>query len=230
MTMMVLSKKTSRCGACLSDQIIIVVVCSGADGSQHLDMRIRSNVRDTLEYQIHRCTVCGFCAPELKWLKGLYCKLLAKGRYKEIINNKSYPDLANTYRAFAFLASAVKSYHLEFWAHLKAAWVCDDIGMTERVAIICRQEAMKTLDKMQEVGVHYTQDLQTDNVLRLDLLRRSKQFDKAKTLAMELDRCRLTVDFCQIIELQNRLILEQDDTAYCVTNKLPYWRSVSFFF
>jgi len=60
-----------------------------------------------------------------------------------------------------------------------------------------------------------------DQVLKIDLLRRSGRFYEAAALVLELDQCRVPIILCQIMELQNRLIVEQDDACYQVANVLP---------
>ena len=219
--MTMLYKKSVDCTGCLSEQVIALIASSNAFGSMDLDMRPPPMQRHTIDQQIHRCSRCGFCAPKLAWYEGLDIHLLTEKPYLDIVYDASYPDLANTFRAHAYLSSAAKNHRAVLRAFLNAAWVCDDIGMTDEVAIRCRLEALKAMDTLHEGGALYTDSMANDQVLKIDLLRRSKRFYEAAALVLELDQCRVHIILCQIMELQNRLIVEQDDACYQVANVLP---------
>ncbi len=219
--MTMLYKKSVDCTGCLSEQVIALIASSNAFGSTDLDGRPPPMHRFTLDLQIHRCSRCGFCAPKLAWYEGLDIHLLTEKPYLDIVYDASYPDLANTFRAHAYLSSAAKNHRAVLRSFLNAAWVCDDIGMTDEVAIRCRLEALKAMDTLHEGSALYTDSMANDQVLKIDLFRRSRRFDEAAALVLELDQCRVPIILCQILELQLRLILEQDDACYQVANVIP---------
>jgi len=214
-------KRTVYCSGCLTEQVITLIASSNAFGSMDLDGRPPPMHRFTLDQQIHRCSQCVFCAPKLAWYEGLDIQLLTEKPYLDIVYDASYPDLANTFRAHAYLSAAAKNHRAVLRAFLNAAWVCDDIGMTDEVAVRCRLEALKAMDTLHEGVALYTDSMANDQVLKIDLLRRSRRFYEAAALVLELDQCRVPIILCQIMELQNRLIIEQDDACYQVAHVLP---------
>lgn len=206
------------CAVCLSSTEISLLGSTNAFGSMDLDMRPPSMARDTLHHQIHRCPACGFCGPRLAWFEGLNISLVKDSNYLAILYDKTYPELANQFRAHAFLSALANNQASVIGAYLKAAWVCDDLAATEAVAIACRQHVLTSLSVLHGSGGCYTSDLLTDQVLRTDLLRRAKQFDAAVQHISTLTKGQLPKMLLQILNFQARLCIAKDGDCYQVSD------------
>lgn len=97
--------KSVDCAVCFSSTEITLLGSTNAFGSMDLDMRPPPMARDTLQFQIHQCPACGFCGPSLAWFEGLNISLVKDSNYMAILSDKTYPQLANQFRAHAFLSS-----------------------------------------------------------------------------------------------------------------------------
>ncbi|WP_394808128.1 hypothetical protein [Nitrosomonas sp.] len=212
--------KSVDCAVCFSATEITLLGSTNAFGSMDLDMRPPPMERDTLQYQIHRCPTCGFCGPRLAWFEGLDVSLVKDSNYLAILSDKAYPALANQFRAHAFLSSMANNQVAAIGAYLKAAWVCDDLGTLEAVAIACRQQVLNSMNVLRGSGGFYTDDLITDHVLRADLLRRSKQFDVAVQHISALTKKKLPEVLLQILNFQARLCASKDDACYQVSDAM----------
>jgi hypothetical protein len=63
------------------------------------------------------------------------------------------------------------------WGNMRAAWVCDDAGVAfQECATNCRKAAIQALDAIHTQGLTLCPDRETDEILRLDLLRRAGEF------------------------------------------------------
>lgn len=178
---------TWKCAHCGSAQTVTVLGSTNAFGSMDLDMRPPPMERDTLSVQIHQCAACGFCAGDLESSEGVDLAQVGKPAYLAILADERFPDLANRFRAFAFLATAADSPVPACWGQMRAAWVCDDAGNAyEAMAASCRREAVEAMERIHAKGMTLCPDRETDEILRLDLLRRSGNFQSVIGIAARL--------------------------------------------
>lgn len=208
------------CAGCLSTQEITLVVSTNAFGSMDLDMRPPPMQRDTLQYQIHRCPSCGFAGHKLAWFEGLDVRLITDHHYLALLADGTYPDVANSFRAYGFLKSKANQEAASVGAYLKAAWVCDDLAMTAEPSVACRQQALSSLSLLNDSGDSYTSDLITDKVLRIDLLRRTKQFNAAFDQVNAIKKGKLPEVLLQILSFQARLCTVNDADCHQVSEAL----------
>jgi hypothetical protein len=179
--------QTWKCAHCGSAQDVTVLGSTNAFGSMDLDMRPPPMERDTLSVQIHQCAACGFCAGDLESSEGVDLAQVGKPEYLAILEDERFPNLANRFRAFAYLATAAGSPVPACWGYMRAAWVCDDAGTAYGVsAASCRRDAVKTFDLIHAKGLTLSPDTETDEVLRLDLLRRAGDFQSVIDAATKL--------------------------------------------
>ena len=113
--------------------------------------------------------------------------------------------------AFAFLDGGKECLDYGFHALLHAAWCCDDDGSAD-LAVRFRSRAAELMDERNK---DFTGgDRETYQVLRADLLRRSRQFDRlireygefpcdneihAKIIAFQLKKAAIEDDKCYTV-------------------------------
>lgn len=218
--MTTLYKKSVDCAVCLTTQEITLVGSTNAFGSMDLDMRPPPMERNTLKYQIHWCEECGFCGPKLAWYEGLDVGLATGRDYLAVLLDNAYPDLARMFRAHGFLSSMAKNHVAAISAYMKAAWVCDNFPLRGKAAIACRKQALSLLSVLHESRNTYTSDLVTDQVLKIDLLRRTEQFDAAAEQISALGNGVLAEVLRQILNFQARLCSSKDVACYQVSDAM----------
>lgn len=190
--MTILSRQSFTCACCGAQSEGTVLCSTNAFGSMDLDMRPPPMKRDTLNQQIQQCPDCGYCSPDLGDAEGIDNGMVHRSDYQAILANESYPALARRFLACAHLAKVAGNHRLTMWATLRAAWVCDDGGAAyAHESAQCRDEAGRALDRLHAQGGSFANDLQSDEILRLDLLRRARRFEEAIAAATQLRKTSL---------------------------------------
>jgi len=130
--------------------------------------------------------------------------------------------VAQQYRAYAFLAQEAGNAQIAAWGYLQAAWVCDDLKSKARTAAVaCRRDVLQQMDELQAKNMSYTQDADTDFVFRLDLLRRTGQFDVVIQDVDSLGPKRLDSPLAEIASYQRQLAEARDARCHTVADALP---------
>lgn len=185
---------TVKCYVCGKESKQTILGSTNSFGSQDLDLRPPEMMRGTMEYWAHECPYCGYIAKNIDigtvvteaWLARVefinannieFESELAKRCYKEYLINL---EDKNIYRAFAVI--------------LNAAWACDDAQDIEN-AVLCRNLALDLIDEL----IEKEDDPSTLMLQKIDLLRRSNQFDKAlgkfSGIVMDQDLLQDILDF-----------------------------------
>ncbi len=185
---------TVKCYVCGKESKQTVLGSTNSFGSQDLDLRPPEMMRGTMEYWAHECPYCGYIAKNIDigtvvteaWLARVefinannieFESELAKRCYKEYLINL---EDKNIYRAFAVI--------------LNAAWACDDAQDIEN-AVLCRNLALDLIDEL----IEKEDDPSTLMLQKIDLLRRSNQFNKAlgkfSGIVMDQDLLQDILDF-----------------------------------
>lgn len=204
------SQVSFTCACCGSPSEGVVLSSTNAFGSMDLDMRPPPMQRDTLAQQIHQCSECGYCSPDLEDAEGIDPAVVHGRDYQSISTNLGYPPLARRFLAYAHLAAVAGDHRSTAWAMLRAAWVCDDTG-AEYVdqSVTCRNRVSEALHGLHAQRETFTNDQQTDGILRLDVLRRAGRFDEAIAEASRLQATQLPdildkIAAFQILQARNR--------------------------
>ena len=187
-------QETVKCYVCGKESKQTVLGSTNSFGSQDLDLRPPEMMRGTMEYWAHECPYCGYIAKNIDigtvvteaWLARVefinannieFESELAKRCYKEYLINL---EDKNIYRAFAVI--------------LNAAWACDDAQDIEN-AVLCRNLALDLIDEL----IEKEDDPSTLMLQKIDLLRRSNQFNKAlgkfSGIVMDQDLLQDILDF-----------------------------------
>lgn len=200
---------TVKCYVCGKESKQTVLGSTNSFGSSDLDLRPPEMMRGTMEYWAHECPYCGYIAKNIDlgtvvteaWLARVefinadnieFESELAKRCYKEYLINL---EDENIYKAFAVI--------------LNAAWACDeaqDIGN----AVLCRNLALDLIDEL----IEKEDDPSTLMLQKIDLLRRSNQFDKALG---EFSGIFMDKDLLQdILDFQLEKVKNHDNGCYTI--------------
>jgi hypothetical protein len=220
--MTTLESETVACAHCGTLNTVQVIASTNAFGSMDLDMRPPPGARHTLAQQIHQCSGCGFCSPDLAGAVGVDTAGVGSGAYLERLADAAFPPLARRFRAHALLAEAAGDPRRAAWALLRAAWACDDGGAAHaQGALACRLAALVALERVAAAAEVFTADAQTDAVLRLDLLRRCGRFHTVNEMAQRLQQEGLPDILACIAAYEMRLARAGDDRCHRVEDALP---------
>jgi hypothetical protein len=181
-TLYLTNKNCSVCGE--SNRYPLVDLSRKLTGVRDLDGR-PSHIQRSLVYMwIQRCESCSYCAPDIS----LECKVdpsyLNSQQYKAIINDVSFPLTAVAFRAHSFLMMSMGLFADSAWAQLCAAWVCDDNSAPAN-AVVCRKEALSLFRCAQEKNQEFSQSHVEENLILIDIMRRTGDFNAAWRLCEE---------------------------------------------
>ena len=97
------------------------------------------------------------------------------------------------------------------WAALNAAWVCDD---RKRVSVAkdCREKALNFFHNAKNQRKTFAADEVSENLILVDLLRRSGQFEVAKAMCEKALLKHKSVE--KIMMFQVDLIRKKDTSCY----------------
>lgn len=145
-----------------------------------LDSGPPRNQRSSLQTWVHVCPHCGYAADVLsKPLAGAE-DMVGRPAYQRQLKKNDLP-----YRANAFLCATMLLENAGMMSHaasacMHAAWVCDD-AQAHLQALQCRMKAVHlTRMAIQLVEEQHEPEPVMDEVVLVDLLRRTGQFTKAK--------------------------------------------------
>lgn len=170
-----------RCGVCGATKIIRIQGGHGTYGASDLDTRPAGS-RSEMSSWITCCDNCHYCAPDLEKTFGLAAKVLALPEYQYQFAMQGLPETARHFLCHGLLSWAQGQIEQAIWACIHAAWVCDDEGMAGDA---CRVRALKLIEQLEAGGIYLGESLDSHHAIIVDLLRRSFQFEGARSKAEE---------------------------------------------
>lgn len=204
-------KIKKRCAVCGNEAEYNVIMSSNSMGCMDLDTRPPQMIRSLISMQIEYCEKCGYANSSIS-SKVSYDtrKLMRTEEYEEIVNNESINKTSKAYLLSGYLNSKEQNYKDSGFLYLKAAWTFDDCRDLDN-SIIARKKAIKEFENY----LKNNEDVQLEMII-VDALRRSKQFDKAIVLSNELID-KVDNEFLkQIIKFQITLCNNQDYSCHDV--------------
>lgn len=171
----------AQCGKS-SEQVIVGSTSSW--GSPDLDNRPAEVMRSTLLRQVQACPHCGYCMPCLSEPVPDISALLGTNSYREQLESKDYPELANRFLCSALVFESLGRPNEAGWACIHAAWACDDARNND-AAKKCRLRAEQTLSRAIAQGQGTAERPGFDFVILADLLRRAGEFNRADQRTQE---------------------------------------------
>lgn len=182
-------------------------------GSPDLDFRPSEYARSTISEWVQRCPECGYCSSNISKTLEKAKEIIQTPDYKKQLSDKNYPELANFFLCKAMIDDAHNMKVEATWSLIHAAWVCDDAD-NQPNAVNCRNKAALMLREVIELGEHLSKEEGINTVILVDLLRRSGQFEEARS---EIKKNIALVDndnYNKILEFQLILIQISDLNCY----------------
>lgn len=213
--MTTIARQVVACGHCHARNTIEVPASTHRFGSMDLDLRPPAEERHLLAYDIHQCTQCGYCAPELRTEEKDLKDVLASARFRDILADEGLPEVARRFTAFACLAEHEGNLSQAVWAYVHAAWACDDSPGKDSLAIVSRRRALQVIDEMHGRNEWLIGEAGSDWLVMLDLLRRCGRYDEVRVLAKRV-RNTLAPNHRAICVFQERLALLGDSGCHDV--------------
>lgn len=210
-------QKQAKCAHCGATVEWAEVASTNAFGSMDLDMRPPPMERDTLEHDIQQCDACGFCSPTIDSGEGVDITQVGLPQYVSLASDDRFPLVARRFLAYAHMAKAKACHTRAAWASLRAAWICDDSGSPFRdSATTCRLAALEAIDRLHAEGKTFSPDMETDQTLRLDMLRRTGEFQSTIELAARLRAAGLPEILDRLAAFQAKQAANRSRKSYTV--------------
>jgi len=161
-----------------------------------------------IDFLVQRCPNCGYCAGYLGESHPDAKTVIETAEYKEQLNNRDYPSIANSFLCKAMVENATGNLVGRTWSFIRAAWVCDDEKKDDK-AVLCRRLAAESLEATVRAEKKIVDQYEMNAVILVDLFRRSNQMANAKKLIEYMrdnitdKKIRLIVDY-ELVLVQNK--------------------------
>jgi hypothetical protein len=198
-------RETVKCAMCGVLNEVMFFSITSQFGPMDLDMRPPERMRSTMHTWVHTCDNCGYSSSDIsKEIEGGR-KAMTSERYKVIRENVNISYLARAFLCFAIMLEQSGKKECAIYEILRAAWDCDDRGNEAKA----KEFRIKTLSLIDEVNP--SRGNITMNFIKIDLLRRVGQFEKAIEFAKSLD---VEQELQEIVRYQTELCLAKDSGVH----------------
>jgi hypothetical protein len=164
-------------------------------GPYDLDGRPSGPGRYSIGLEIEVCPHCHYCAPDISVGNVKARDQVETSKYRQIFEDKALPRHARYFVCHAVVLDANGAHGGSALAFLHAAWLCDDENKPQASGF--RQDALGQLERCGS---------KADQLLTLDLLRRTGQCQKARYLAERLITAPTFAAYQPLITYQLELI------------------------
>ena len=209
---------TKKCAYCGSESEQTILLSMNETGYPTLDCRPQRMGEDPIYVIIDKCPYCKYTAFDIsEEIPGLDSELLKSKEFKDIVEKFEKHGVAGNYLIYAYLNESVEDYNAAAINYLHAAWIFDD-SRNIQYALKARQKAASSFLKLEDGELSVTNLFQT-----LDLLRRTKQFDKALEFLEPLEEVFNDRDiFHALILFQKELIKNKDSDEYKTKDAMDF--------
>lgn len=208
-----------RCAVCGAENEFTEIGSTNAFGSPDLDTRPPEMERSTLFASVQRCPECGFCASNVGEAPPVAKSLVRETAYQAQLNDRAYPELANSFLCKAALDKKTGGYASATWDLIRAAWACDDAEQPDQ-ATTCRDMAAKMLVEAEKHGQQVSEQEGASTALLVDLLRRAGEYDRARE-CLATRRASVTEEvILRILDFQAALIAKADNSCHTIAEAL----------
>lgn len=213
--MPVLFKQEKTCALCGSHSPQTHARKIRTYGSLDLDLRPPEDYRSMLRYSIECCPHCGYVADDISAYINLPPAFLSDELYLTCCPSELSGEWPIKFFRMAMIALETCDEMAAFYALLHAAWACDD-NQDERGAIKCRRKALILVNELLSDTL-YSDPLA---IIRIDLLRRIRQFDTVLLECQDILFPNITLN--RIIEFQMEKARQLDSACYTINNALDF--------
>ncbi len=208
-----------RCGLCAQESEYTIIGSTNAVGHPDLDARPPQMRRSTLFAWVQRCPACGYCATDISSPCVAAPSVVANGEYKRQLNNAAFPVLANTFLCKALLDRETGDLASATWAHIHAAWACDDAKQDVQ-ARSCRKQAAELLTAAESEGQRICVQRGLSTAILVDLLRRAGEQEKARQVLARPLKTKVENVITKILSFQAVLLDRHDLGCHAVAEAL----------
>ncbi|PWR70469.1 hypothetical protein ACKUB1_12155 [Methanospirillum stamsii] len=138
-----------------------------------------SAIQNALLCHIQECSVCGYCAPDLSEADKLMETIVRSDQYRLISQDKTMPEIARRYMAYAYCIEKQSSYHDALFASITASRICDAIN-EHLSGSTCRKMAIRYLLLCKDNGDIIWKKPGHFELILADLYRRTASFEEAE--------------------------------------------------
>ncbi|MFC2039879.1 DUF2225 domain-containing protein [Chloroflexota bacterium] len=167
-----------KCSVCEKISTHRIIRSTSAWGSMDLDTRPPNPKRSSLDMWVQICPSCGYCAPGLSTKGEHIAEIVHSTSYQQQLKNPEFSKLANGFLCFSLIQENAGDYVGAGWSSVHAAWACDDDDFLDG-AQECRKKAANLFKRASENKQEFSKQLGGEELLKVDLLRRSGQFEAA---------------------------------------------------
>ncbi|MBE6510974.1 MAG: hypothetical protein E7Z74_06880 [Methanobrevibacter millerae] len=191
-----------KCPVCSKEFEDYVLLSTNQCGSSDLDTRPPEMMRSTMNAWIHECPKCGYVARDFDESPEITLEFLKSDTYQNIDFEFEKGLAEKFYKEYLILKQSGNTEDL-YYPLLNCSWACDDAGDDKNACEIRKL----CIDEISE-------DNETMSLIRLDLLRRSSQFNRA---VEEYSHRTFSDEFLnEICTFQIMLAKSGDDGCYTV--------------
>jgi len=184
--------------------------------SQDLDGRAGDASRSSIYMIIKRCISCGYCSADISSGPPAAPDIIKRADYVLQLNNKEYPDTANSFLCQALIHEHAGNYRDAGNASLCAAWVCDDSGDHREKAAECRKTALRFFQKAGDAHQDSGKSEFDDDLLYIELYRRSAQFKEAAALCKKALKKKCSEKEKLILYYEEDLVSQKDSRRHTI--------------
>ena len=217
MTTLYPTKKTCSVCELISDQTGIS--STNEFGSPDLDTRPPEMKRSTISHWVENCPHCGYCNSSIEDSIDGISEIVYSDTYKKLLVNNNYSQLVCSFLCQSFLYESLGEYTKAIWPLFNAAWVCDD-NRNYLSAKKCRLKAFELLEIIWKSDEKLIKQIGSDYILATDLLRRSGEFEKAKSIIEIGFECQPDEFISKLLQAQKILIDNGSDLCYTIEDAL----------
>lgn len=199
----------TECALCGQKSMQAVITSTSAYGWPDLDMRPPEMERSTIGMWVQTCPSCGCCCSDISRQIDQSTEVAHSDSYQQQLRNPEFPELANAFLCFSLIQESGGKYASAGLASLHAAWACDDAGYNAS-AQTCRRKAATLLKRAREDGQSFVRRAGGEEVIMVDLLRRSGQFELALEMCDAGLQKKPDDEIIQVLQFQKILISKQD--------------------
>jgi len=199
-----------RCAVCGTPQVVWDIMSYTSYRIAALDLS------DQFMYpwaEIKYCTVCGYASPQLD-KQPAHPEVLKSEEYRSILRHRWLNEYCKAYLCYSLFLIAEGEYAKAAWKTFRAALFC--VSSLEQVARDYRLKAVDLMELAHQNRQYLTSNLEHDCLMKVDLLRQSGEFERAKSAIDEGVACNPSELIRLLFEYEQRLIDATDVESHTI--------------
>jgi uncharacterized protein (DUF2225 family) len=213
--------KQFTCAICGTQRFYTVLSSTETSGAPDLDTRPSGMARRDLLHAVLCCKRCKYCAPDLSERLETAPDLVPSPEYRRLLSEKGIPELARRWACWSLLQERASGHAAAGWAALRATWVCDDAS-TVQAADRYRAGAIESFHRAQGAGRRFAGDRVSEQLILVDLYRRTRRFERAIWLCQELQAAGAPDHIRDVVSFQLHRAEQGDNLAYTLDDAFKY--------